>query len=64
MELPPIPIAEQIAAVTREIGYRSRVYPRLIEQGRMTPQAADYQRRVMEAVLQTLEAAAQKERLI
>lgn len=62
--LPPVPYAEQIACVTREIGYRRRVYKRRVEAGSMTQQQADREIRHMEAVLETVEKAATAERLI
>ncbi len=62
--LPPVQLADQIACVTREIAYRRRVYPRWVEAGRMTQAKADTQIRHMEAVLETVEKAAQTERLL
>lgn len=59
-----IPIGEQIACVERELRQRARVYPRLIESGRMTKQKADEETRRMEAVLATLQKVAEGERLI
>lgn len=62
--LPPVPIADQIACVTREIAQRRRVYARLISTGRMTPVKAQTEQRHMEAVLETLEGIAAKGRLL
>ena len=50
----PIGIEEQIKAVERELRYRARVYPRLIERGSMTEDDADLNVRQMQAVLETL----------
>lgn len=61
---PPVPFAEQIACVTRELGYRRRVYARRVESGSMTQIQADREIRHMEAVLETVETAAKAERLI
>ena len=52
----PIGIGEQIKAVERELRYRARVYPRLIERGNMTRADADLNVRQMQTVLETLRA--------
>ena len=59
-----VPIGEQVACIERELRQRARVYPRLIESGRMTKQKADEETRRMEAVLATLQKVAEGERLI
>lgn len=59
-----IPIDEQIECVQRELRQRARVYPRLIESGRMTQQKADEETRRMGAVLNTLHGVAKGQRLI
>ena len=48
-------IEDQIACVKREIGMREKVYPRWIEQKRMTQAKADKEIETMKAVLVTLE---------
>lgn len=53
--LPPVPIADQIAAVERELEMRRRVYPRWVANGKMKQGTADEEIRRMEAVLATLE---------
>jgi hypothetical protein len=53
-ELFPIPLAEQIQAVEREIALRRRVYPRRVADRRMSQALADKQIAVMTAVLDTL----------
>lgn len=54
-------IAEQIASVEREIRMRERVYPRWVEQRRMTVKTAEHELACMRAVLATLqELAARK----
>lgn len=45
---------DQIACVKREIGFRKRVYPRQILQGRLKRDAADREIATMQAVLATL----------
>ena len=62
--LPPVPFADQIACVTREISFRRRVYARRVTNGQMTQAKADQEIRHMEAVLETVEKAATAERLI
>ena len=47
----------QIACVEREIKMRQRVYPRWVEQERMTQRKADEEIESMQAVLATLKAA-------
>lgn len=59
-----IPIEDQVKAIEREIGYRARVYPRLVQSGRMTANDARKQTLTMQAVLETLQGIAEKGRLI
>lgn len=59
-----IPIGEQVECVERELRQRARVYPRLIESGRMTPNKAREETTRMEAVLATLQKLAEGQRLI
>ena len=54
----------QIAAVNREIGQRERVYPRLVEAGRMSQRMADEQTAAMKAVALTLATLKAGERLL
>lgn len=49
-----IPLADQLAAVQREIGMRRKAYPRWVSLGRMTQQQADRELAVMEGVRSTL----------
>jgi hypothetical protein len=53
-----IPLADQIACVDRELGYRRRVYPSWVARGRMTQRSADLEIERMEAVRETLIALA------
>jgi len=53
---PPITLAQQRAAVVRELGFRTRVYPKWTEQGRMKPEEAAFQMACMQAVLDTVDA--------
>lgn len=58
-------IDEQIKSVQREISMRLRVYPRWVEQGRMTDDQSAHEISCMEAVLTTLKKVRNKqERLI
>jgi hypothetical protein len=52
----PIPLEVQIACVRREIRQRKRVYPRLVEDGRMVQATAARELATMTAVLTTLTA--------
>ena len=49
-------VDELVFGVKREVGYRERVYPRLVAEGRMKQDTADYQLDLMRAVLANLEA--------
>jgi hypothetical protein len=49
-----ISLADQVATAQRAVRLRKQVYPRRIEQGKMTAVEADYQIRVMEAIVKTL----------
>lgn len=53
-----VPLADQIAAVRREIALRRRVYPKWVEAGRMKAEAADREIAAMQAVLDTLQQLA------
>lgn len=57
-------LAEQITCVRRELNLRRRVYPRWVAQKRMTQKDADDEITRMEAVLATLEALRDADRLI
>jgi len=54
IDLLPITLDDQIAAVRREIAMRERVYPRQIGNGRMSRKTADRELALMQAVLETL----------
>jgi hypothetical protein len=49
-----VSIDDQIKCVQREIGMRERVYPRWVEQKKMTQEKADYEIAAMKAVLASL----------
>jgi hypothetical protein len=51
-------------AVERELTYRRRVFPRLIDGGKMTRQTADEQIAIFEAIKADYAEAETKERLI
>jgi hypothetical protein len=55
---------EQAECVRREIKQRGRVYPRLVENGKMTPQQMQRELACMAAVLLTIEELAKSERLL
>lgn len=57
-------IDEQMACVEREIKMRRRVYPRWVQDGRMTQAKADSEVRAMEAVAETLRGIQEKSRLL
>lgn len=57
-------LQDEIAAVSREIRFRERVYPRLVSTGKMTPNAARSELNVMKALLSRLEALPDPERLL
>ncbi len=56
MSDPGITLQVMIRCVRRELAQRSRVYPRLVEQGRMTADAMNMEMATMRAVLANLEA--------
>ena len=51
-------LEDQISCVRRELGFRERLYPRWVADGRMTQKQADDEITTMRAVLRTLLAAA------
>lgn len=51
-----VTISEQIKGVKREIDYRKRLYPKWVDEGKMTKLDADYQIELMEYVANTLQA--------
>jgi hypothetical protein len=50
-----VSLADQITEVHREIEQRKRVYARLIDNGKMTPDEAERRMVTMAAVMRTLE---------
>jgi hypothetical protein len=50
----PCTIEEQIAEVERELALRRQVYPRRVDEKKMSQNASDLHMRRMEAVLATL----------
>jgi hypothetical protein len=59
-----VPMAEQVACAERELRLRRRGYPRMIEAGRMTPQAAESELLRMAAIVETLRILEERERLL
>jgi hypothetical protein len=56
-----VPIVAQIECAERELKYRLRVYPRWIQEGRMTQETSDNQLRGMRAIIETLQRVAHGE---
>jgi len=56
--------ADKLAAVRREIAMRRRVYPRWVENKRMTQSKADEEIAVMEAIAADIERQVEWERLL
>lgn len=50
----PITLDEEIASVEREIALRERVYPRWVEQKKMSQEKADYEIAAMRSVAESL----------
>lgn len=62
---PPISYQRQRICAEREVVQRRRVYPRLVEGGRMTQRKADDELATMAAIVETLKALEDgRERLI
>lgn len=49
-----VSLGDQIKCIQREIGMRETVYPRLVNNGKMSQKAADKELAAMKAVLETL----------
>jgi len=45
-------LVEKHRALVRELGYRRRVYPRLVDGGRMTVREMEQQLAIMEAIVE------------
>lgn len=60
----PFTGAEKLAAVTREIGFRKRVYARRVAERKMTQEQMDREIAVFEAIAVDYEKAAASERLL
>jgi len=57
-------ITEQIECVRRELVLRRRVYPRWVQQGKMSQEKSQKELITMEAVLATLVAMENEQRLL
>lgn len=55
---------EQLDCVERELRLRRRLYPRKILDGRLSAHMADQELKRMAAVVETIRALAQRERLL
>jgi hypothetical protein len=56
-----ITTADKLKELKRELAQRRRVYPRLIEKGSLTPQAAARQTEIMQAIAEDYEQRAKAE---
>lgn len=56
--------AEKLAAARRELAMRRRVYPRWVENNRMTQSKANEETAIMAAIVADYEKAEQGERLL
>jgi hypothetical protein len=54
-----ITIDDKLQCVVRELGYRNRVYPRMVEQKKMSQTQANYELRVMESIVEDYRRSAQ-----
>lgn len=59
-----VPIDDQVTAAGRELKFRLRVYPRWVQQGKMTQTQSAHELAAMRAILNTLQQCARGERLI
>jgi hypothetical protein len=53
-----ISIEDQIKAAERELAMRRRVYPRRVDDGKMTPEKSVHEIAAMEAIIETLKGLA------
>ena len=58
-----ITAAEKLACAERELKMRRKVYPRWVEQKRMSAPQADHEIRTMEAICDDYRVLAEKDRL-
>ena len=58
-QIAAVTLEEQIACVKRELGFRARVYPSLVRNGRMSQADMEKEKLHMRAVLATLEKLAE-----
>lgn len=56
--------AEKLAAAEREIKQRERVYPRLVEAGKMSAAQASFQTGIMHSIAEDYRVLAEKERML
>lgn len=61
---PPFTAGQKLEAVSRELGFRRRVYARRVADGKMTQRLADEQIAVFEAIEADYQKAAAGERLL
>ena len=59
-----ISIEDKLKCVERELGFRQRVYDRLIERGKMSKRQADREIELMIAIVDDYQAMAEAERLL
>ena len=53
-----VPIEAQIASAERELKFRLRVYPRWVQQGKLSDQQSAHELRCMRAIVDTLQRVA------
>jgi hypothetical protein len=58
-----ISYGDQLACAEREVRFRERVYPRLVQQEKMTPIKAANEIAAMKAIVETLRPLAAREEL-
>lgn len=59
-----ITVTDKLKCAERELGFRQRVYDRLIEKGKMTKRQADREIELMVAIVNDYQAMAEAERLL
>lgn len=59
-----ITVAEQVKCIERELALRKRVYPRWIEQSKISPGKAEYEIKVMESIRLSLLLMPQEQSLL
>jgi hypothetical protein len=58
-----IPLEHQLRCAQRELRLRRQVYPKLVDERRMTQKAADHEIALMQAIVHTLEEVLESQQL-